>query len=150
MGRFSFGTTVTRQLREGCVGAAAVLAFAASAAAPTRAAAQRVLECRFVSDADPSSALSHFSFAADISGGQLHMLLMRPPADDPNDPSIAEYEPVRPGVSVHHDIGSSNGNTQAELDLATVGPGNKLRLDEWQFGNGDEYHAIVLQCPSHP
>ncbi|GAB0119216.1 hypothetical protein [Acidisoma sp. 7E03] len=112
------------------------------------AQAQRVLECQFVSVQPSSFAYGSWSFAADISGGYLHMLLTRPPDAAP---FATDYAPLRDGMSVHKAVpaASSDSGATAAFELATVQPGNVLVLDQWSFGGSESYDTLTLRCPSH-
>ena len=130
------------------IGRGLLLALAGALMAGSPAQAQRVLECRFVS-VDPSSfTYGQWSFAADISGGYLHLLLARPTDAAPY---VTAFDPLRPGVSVHKEVtsGDSNGAT-ATFDMATLGADQSLTLDQWSFGGDESYDRLTLRCPSHP
>ena len=111
--------------------------------------AQRVLECHFVSVTPSSFHLDAWSFAADITGGHLVMLLTRPASDDP---FVTAFSALREGVSVSMtaDDGSDRDTKTAEFELATISTGNRLVIDRWRFGGTNEYSQLTLTCPSHP
>lgn len=115
-------------------------------AGPARA--QRVLECQFVAVEPASFAYGSWSFAADISDGYLHMLLVRPMDGTPY---ATDYAPLRDGMSVHKAVPAASGDSgaTATFELATVLPGNRLVLDQWSFGGSESYDRLTLRCPSH-
>jgi hypothetical protein len=120
--------------------------FAVAIAPAVRA--QRVLECRFVSVAPSSFVYGQWSFAADISGGFLHLLLARP---QDTDPTVTTFTPLDHGRSVHTamQVGSGDGASTANFDMATLGPDDLVTLDQWQFGGTEQYDRLILRCPSH-
>jgi hypothetical protein len=125
---------------------AALILMGVLASAP--ADAQRILECQFVAVEPSSFVYGSWSYAADISGGYLHLLLVRP-ADTV--PYVSDYTPLRNGMSIHKALpapGSDSGNT-ASFELATVLPGDLLVLDQWSFGGREAYDKLTLRCPSH-
>ena len=46
-------------------------------------------------------------------------------------------------------VGSGDGASTADFDMATLGPGDLVTLDQWQFGGAEEYDRLILRCPSH-
>jgi hypothetical protein len=112
------------------------------------ARAQRVLECHFVSVTPDSFVYGQWSFAADISGGFMHLLLARP---QDSDPTVTAFRPLDQGRSIHTalDAGTSDGGTTANFEMATVGPGELVTLDQWQFGATEQHDRLILRCPSH-
>ncbi len=119
--------------------------------APSTALGQRVLECKFVSVVPTSFTYAKWSFAADISGGHLAMLLVRPAGDSGSDapPYVRSFVPLNPGESVFHEVTRSEGEDKAVFVLARLGPGNQVTLDEWMFGNAEDYDRLILTCPAH-
>lgn len=116
------------------------------AVAPARA--QRVLECQFVAVDPASFVYGSWSFAADISGGYLRLLLVRPTDAAPY---AVDYAPLRRGMSIHKALPAASGDSgnTASFELATVAPGDLLTLDQWSFGGTEAYDKLTLRCPSH-
>jgi hypothetical protein len=114
----------------------------------TPAWAQRVLECHVVSVTPSSFVYGQWSFAADSSGGVLHLLLARP---QDADPTVTAFTPLDPGRSVREamETGSGDGGASAEFEMATLGPDDLVTLDQRQFGGSEAYDRLILRCPSH-
>lgn len=112
------------------------------------AQAQRVLECHFVSVTPESFVYGRWSFAADISGGFVHLLLARP---QDSDPTVTAFKPLDQSRSIHTDVvsGTGDGGATANFEMATVGPDELVILDQWQFGGTEQYDRLILRCPSH-
>ena len=127
---------------------AAMLLCLLAAAITTPARAQRVLECRVVSVTPASFVYGRWSFAADISGGFLHLLLARP---QDAEPAATAFTPLDSGRSVHKamETGSGDGGASADFEMATLGPDDLVTLDQWQFGGSEAYDRLILRCPSH-
>lgn len=123
--------------------------FALVGLAPVAPAqAQRILDCRFVGVEPSSFVYGSWSFAADISGGYLHLLVVRPTDAAPY---AVDYAPLRSGMSVHKAQPAASGDSGATagFELATVAPGDLLVLDQWSFGGTEAYDKLTLRCPSH-
>lgn len=127
--------------------AATLLCLLALPLAPA-AGAQRVLECHFVSVTPDSFVYGQWSFAADISGGFLHLLLARP---QDSDPTVTSFRPLDHGRSIHDalDAGTNDGGSTAHFEMAMVGPDELVTLDQWQFGGMEQYDRLILRCPAH-
>jgi hypothetical protein len=46
-------------------------------------------------------------------------------------------------------VGSGDGASTANFDMATLGPDDLVTLDQWQFGGTEQYDRLILRCPSH-
>jgi hypothetical protein len=117
-------------------------------AMPRAADAQRVLECSVVGVSPTSFDIDHWGFAADISGGYLNLLLTRPTSADPY---VTVFAPLRTRISVHTAVEPASGSDTgtSDFDMATLGQGDLVVLDQWRFGGTTDYDQLTLKCPSH-